>query len=118
MNFMLSISPEQYGESIISTAGFMETLGFGAMMLAIGILTVFAVLAIIWGALILFKMVFHDLPEKRKTTIIAEEAPQVEVAPVVYSESEIVAVLAAAIAMAESESNDNIKFRVVSFKRK
>ena len=119
MNFMLSISPEQYGDSIISTAGFMETLGFGAMMLAIGMLTVFAVLAIIWGALILFKIAFHDLPEKRKTTIISEETPKVEVAPVASSsESEIVAVIAAAIAMAESESGDNIKFRVVSFKRK
>ncbi len=118
MNFILSISPDQYNESIIKTAGVLETLGFGAMMLLIGMLTVFSVLVLLWGALILFKKVFHDLPDKRKASLIKDKTPIIE-EPVdkTVDENEIVAVLAAAIAMAESENGD-IKFRVVSFKRK
>lgn len=116
MNFLLSISPDQYDESIIKTEGFMETLGFGGQMLLLGMGTVFAVLILLWLALTLFKFFFASnrttAPEKKP---IAEEpvavaAPQTE-------DAEIVAVIAAAIAAAESES-DGIKFRVVSFKRK
>ena len=120
MNFMLSISPEQYGESIISTAGFMETLGFGAMMLGIGMLAVFSVLCVLWGALVIFKIAFYDVPNKKKA--LAEAKP-IEVAPTpaptttANEDEELIAVFAAAIAMAESECL-GAKFRVVSFKRK
>ena len=122
MNILLAITPDQYGQKIIDTAGFMETLGFGAMMLGIGMLAVFAVLCLLWGALVLFKIGFYDLPAKKKVTVEAAPAPApvVEAAPVIpaYAEDEeLIAVLAAAIAMAESECL-GAKFRVVSFKRK
>ena len=93
---------------------------FGGAMVLIGMATIFSVLCILWACLALFKVVFHDLPAKKanKATTVSEEAP---VATVVSNASsnddEIVAVIAAAIAMAESES-DGLKFRVVSFKRK
>ena len=116
MNFLLEISKEQYNESIINTAGLTETLKFGLQMVLLGMLTVFSVLVLIMLALYLFKAVFAKAPADKKPAAVVA-AP----APVATNESalneEIVAVIAAAIAMAESES-DGIKFRVVSFKRK
>ena len=122
MNILLAITPDQYSQKIIDTAGFMETLGFGAMMLGIGMLAVFAVLCILWFALVLFKIGFYDLPAKKKATAEAPVAPApvapvVVAAPAVNEDEELIAVLAAAIAMAESE-NLGAKFRVVSFRRK
>ena len=121
MNFLLSVAKSDYADKIIETKGFGETLGFGATMLLIGMATVFAVLCILWICLMGFKVGFHDLPEKRKKAAEAlEAAPQKavveEVAPV-SDDGEIIAAIAAAIAMAESESS-GIKFKVVSFKRK
>ena len=123
MNMLLAITPDQYSQKIIDTAGFMETLGFGAMMLGIGMLAVFSVLCILWFALVLFKIVFYDLPAKRKATAEAPVAPApvapvaVAAVPTANEDEELIAVLAAAIAMAESE-NLGAKFRVVSFRRK
>ena len=96
-----------------------DALIFGGSMFAIGIVTVFAVLCLLWLFLVVFKLVFHDLPKKNPK--------KVSVAPVIITpeksvdtrkedDKEIIAVIAAAIAMAESD-NTGIKFRVVSFKR-
>lgn len=120
MNFLLAITENNYGtENLLGSFSFGEVLGFGVQMLLIGMATVFAVLCIIWLCLILFKLAFHDLPDKRKATKNkAETAEAIDVSHVASTDdSEIVAVIAAAIAMAESESTDT-KFRVVSFKRK
>ena len=38
----------------------------GGVIFVQGLLTVFAVLAILWGALALFKVFFYDIPEKKK----------------------------------------------------
>ncbi len=120
MNFLLEITKEDYGSSIIATKGFAETLGFGAQILLIGMLTVFTVLCILWIALMIFKFFFHDLA-KQEHKEVAAPAPTPtpdHVAAPVSSDDEIVAVIAAAIAMAESETSNGIKFRVVSFKRR
>ena len=90
----------------------------GLMILLIGMLTVFAVLALIWLLLVLFKLAFHDIPAKRKAQSVFEGVVEQEpVSLVNNNDEEIVAVIAAAIAMAESES-DGVKFRVVSFRRR
>ena len=110
---------EDYTKPIIDFANlnggdFGTALAFGGMMLLIGMLTVFAVLCVIWACLSIFKVVFHGVDKKEKP------APAVEVAPVVApvtDDSEIIAVIAAAIAAAESD-NGGAKFKVVSFKRK
>ena len=121
MNFLLSVAKSDYADKIIDTKGFGETLGFGAQMLLIGMATVFAVLSILWISLILFKIFFHDLPEKRKKEAAAVEeapAPVIEAAPAVtYDDGEVIAAIAAAIAMAEAEDS-GLKFKVVSFRRK
>ncbi len=113
---------EDYSQKIVDFSNFNSSqlgsaLLFGLSIVLIGMLTVFAVLIILWIFLTLFKVVFHDLPEKRKNNekaIIIEESTVDTTS--IKSDSEIIAVIAAAIAMAESE-NDGMKFKVVSFKR-
>jgi len=101
----------------------IESLGdkfaFGGVMLLIGMLTVFSVLAILFICLTLFKYAFTRINNAQSKSDAGEPAAVIEqpVAPVSNTEEEIVAVIAAAIAMAESEAT-GIKFRVVSFKRK
>ncbi len=112
-------------EVIVDFANFepsqlFSALTYGGAMLLIGMATVFAVLCLLWLFLVLFKVFFHDLPAKRdkKAAVISPVTPvQETVTPTPSEDNEIVAVIAAAIAMAESESNGT-KFRVVSFKRK
>ena len=95
-----------------------EALLFGLSILVIGMATVFAVLCILWLFLYLFRVVFHDLPKKRPAKNNDNVVTQVEKSneTVTDKDGEIVAVLAAAIAMAESE-NSGMKFRVVSFRK-
>ena len=111
---MLLTNTMDYSQPI---TGFSEKLSFGGMMVLVGMLAVFSVLAIIWLALVIFKAVFNSISTKKenaatKTEVVVPEAP----ATVADPDEEIVAVIAAAIAMAESES-DGIKFKVVSFRR-
>ena len=93
---------------------FIDRLTFGGFMLLLGVAVVFAVLIIIWGSLAIFKLYFskHESAPKVQVT-----APGVETPPTIPQDSEIVAVIAAAIAAAEAES-DGVKFKVVSFRRK
>lgn len=115
MNFFLDIN---YSQNINTGNDFLETVGFGAQMVLIGMVTVFAVLFILWGILLLFKLFFHDLKNKKPEKVVEKVDDAPVYAPAAADQNdEIVAVIAAAIAMAESESG-GIKFRVVSFKRK
>ena len=117
MNMNLLISIDEVNKTA-PLSSFADKLSYGGTMLLIGMLTVFAVLTLIMLSLYAFKFFFHDLAQKKKAT--PKVVQVVEAAPVTVSKSndeEIVAAIAAAIAMAESES-DGIKFRVVSFKRR
>jgi len=117
MNFLLDIPKESYGDKILLEYGFAETLAFGAKILLIGVVAVFGVLCLIWAALALFNRFFsnHKPAQKSAQAPVPVAAP----APVrrASTDEEIVAVIAAAIAMAESEGS-GAKYRVVSFKRK
>lgn len=106
MNALLNIElPTTYEGALL--------LGF--QVVVIGVATVFAVLILIWGLLSLFKVFFgHGSAKEKKDEPTTAPAP---VTPTVSGGDEIVAVIAAAIAMAESE-NCGCKFRVVSFRRK
>ena len=117
MNFLLDVN---FNQSIYESGNTGESLIFGLQVFLIGIATVFAVLCVIWACLAMFKVVFHDIPEKKKNkkvdntpVAVITEAPVTDTA----SGDEIIAVIAAAIAAAESE-NCGVKYRVVSFRRK
>ena len=117
MNFLLDISNVDISKPI-SDLG--DRLMYAGQMLLIGMATVFSVLVVLMFALVLFKFFFHDLPKRQKKTVSDAKAETVTVAPAtsVSNDEEIIAVIAAAIAMAENESGGNKQFRVVSFNRK
>ena len=103
-----NFDPSQLGDALV----------FGGSVLLIGMATVFAVLCILWAFLGLFKLVFHDIPKRKsekstKSVDLAEQATQTVVND---ANEELVAVIAAAIAAAESD-NTGIKFKVVSFRK-
>jgi Na+-transporting methylmalonyl-CoA/oxaloacetate decarboxylase gamma subunit len=96
-----------------------DALVFGGAIMLIGMVTIFAILCLLWLCLILFRVFFHDIPEKRLEK--KQKAASLAVSDTTEEtnttdDSEIIAVIAAAIAMAESEDN-GLKFRVVSFRR-
>ena len=113
----------EYSEAIVKYGSEFDIsqLGkaalFGGSMVLIGMATVFAVLCLLWGCLSVFKLVFHDLPAKKAAKAAVEPEAIMPVAETTSSDDEIIAVIAAAIAMAESECSDT-KFKVVSFRRK
>lgn len=96
---------------------FGETMMLGVQVVLIGMATVFAVLVLIMCLLMVFKIVFarEKKAEPKKPTVAVTAAPVVATAPT--DNGEIIAVIAAAIAMAENDAPGG-KFRVVSFKRK
>ncbi len=108
MNALLKIAlPTTFGDTVL----------LGAQVMLIGVATVFSVLILIMGILMIFKTVFsgEKKVEQKKAPTVVPPAPVA--APVQSNDGEIIAVIAAAIAMAESEFAAG-KFRVVSFKRK
>ena len=121
----MGLKPESFGERVeIVLQGFVT-----------GMLSVFAVLALLWGIISVSKVFLYDIPNKKKNAKIAEkssakapEAPAVSEpeTPATVSEQssddgELAAVITAAIAaMIESGDYKNEfvgGFRVVSFKR-
>ncbi len=119
MNFLLDITKDQYGwTDLINKVGFTETILFGLQMLLLGMGAVFSVLCLIWGCLSIFSLVFSKKNKSTAKKVVTPKPVQI-VTPVntASQNDEIVAVIAAAIAMAESEGN-GAKFRVVSFTRK
>lgn len=117
MNFLLNTTVD-YSKPI---EGFGEQFKFGLEILLLGISAVFAVLCVIWISLVIFRIVFHDMPQKKsnqpKADVITSSPAPITPIHTSSNDEEIVAVIAAAIAAAESENN-GIKFRVVSFKKR
>lgn len=109
MNFLLDSNPANLG----------ETLALGGEVVLVGVLSVFAVLGLIWACLLIFKIVFHDMKQSGKVVVESKKAETEVVVPVSRptEDTEIIAVLAAAIAAAESDCA-GLKFRVVSYRRK
>ena len=116
MNFLLEFSKEQFAQKKLP---IKEILSSGGMVVLTGMLTVFGVLCLLWLTLVAFKFFFYDLKQKSEKTKEIKDVPvPVNQAPATSDGDEIIAVIAAAIAMAESEFGGNKQFRVVSFKRK
>ncbi len=125
MSFLLDAT-SRFGEE----GGYMtigEVFANGGKYFLLGILTVFAVLGIIWAFLEIFhracgiaqKKTIVEIPE---TKAEATPAPVATQTPVVTSvpetdDAEIIAVIAAAIEAAKAET-PNGQFRVVSFRKK
>jgi uncharacterized membrane protein YebE (DUF533 family) len=105
-----------------------DVLAGGFPVFLVGLLTVFAVLAIIWGVLEVFHYLAYTLPHKKMESkknassstpaeSLQEDASIADAIPTQPQDEEIVAVIAAAIAAAEAD-HPNGQFRVVSFRKK
>lgn len=98
---------------------FLDRLSDGGRILLTGMLTVFAVLCIIWFCLYLMRLFFYDLPKKRAAAstdvpeAVAEE--NIAPAPAAADDAALIAVIAAAVAAYTGESEES--FRVVAFRR-
>ena len=121
-NLVILASVENWGER------WENFTGKGIQTFILGMLTVFAVLAILWGCLEIFRYVFYTIPEKKKANVAAA-AP---VAPVAVAEPEaidysddgevVAAIIAAITAMRNDEAAESgvasTAFRVVSFRKR
>ena len=89
-----------------------------------GVVMVFSVLSILWGALSIFKLIFAKPAPKKKAepTPAAEPVniPEPIVVPSANNDAELIAVLTAAIVAYEASQGNEVApggFRVVSFRR-
>ena len=103
-----------------------ETAQLLWMVPLVGMLMVFSVLSILWGVLILFKLIFARPKKEKKAKEAPESAPVAEAAPTASvassanDDAELIAILTAAIYAYEAEQNPEApigNFRVVSYRR-
>ena len=124
MNQLLSAATTQAEHFVGSTFG--ERASYALSHTGVGMLIIFAVLAVIWAVLAIFKVVFAGKSEKKEETPAPEKkaapapAPAaVPAAPVAASsyDEEIVAAITAAITLMREAEGTTGTFRVVSFRR-
>ena len=102
--------------------------GMGIQTFILGMLTIFSVLAILWGCLEVFRYVFYTIPEKKKAaapapeTVAAPAAAEPEVADYSDDGEVVAAIIAAITAMRSDEAAESgvpsTGFRVVSFRKR
>ena len=96
----------------------MEKMGEGVVVLVIGMTIVFSVLILLWAILLGFEQVFYKIPQKKKAKAQAKPQPQEAtaqtVAPVVEEDdTEIVAVITAAICAMTNQNASNFKIKSI-----
>ena len=107
-----------------------DAFAYGIPLSLFGFATVFAVLALIWGILSLFKVVFYTIPNARKNPKKAVEVKKAEpkvAQPIVtetvsvqsaQDDSDVEAIIAAIEAYRSETTGKTGGFRVVSFKKR
>ncbi len=118
------IAADGYAENDIM-GRFLEK---GLSTAILGMVTVFAVLSLLWGCLEIFKYVFYTLPERKKNAQNASPEAQVsesaasEPEPTVYETEDdgelVAAIMAAVSAYRAEEGAPAMGFRVVSFRKR
>lgn len=96
--------------------GVLDILSYGSQMVLIGMAAIFAVLIIILVFIKLLQFLLTGTSSEKPSKAKKEIPTEIPAVTENSMNEEIVAVIAAAIAMAESESN-GLKFRVVSFRK-
>ncbi len=112
--------------TLLTAMNFGERTAYAGRMTLIGMATVFAALAILWGALELFRIALQRGSGEKapkapaKVTPVAPAAPAAPVSPAPQTnDNEIVAAITAAVSLMLAEENGGVVpgFRVVSFRR-
>ena len=94
---------------------FGEKMLIGGQVTLLGMGTVFAVLALLWGLVELLHFLLKPFTEQKKPKAVEPAAPIAEEPVQETDDSEIVAAIIAAVSAATGKSPS--AFRVVSFKR-
>ena len=100
-----------------------ERLALAGQMTLLGMAMIFAVLSVLWGVLTIFKLIFAREPKKKVEKQPAAEPvviPEPVVVPEEADDTELIAILTAAIAAYEASNGNEVApggFRVVSFRR-
>ncbi len=108
---------------------FGEAISYSLSKSLFGLLMVFGILALLWGFLVLFKIAFYTIPNKRKaksekikdekTAPVKADSAMETVPSAPSNEGEIVAAITAAISAFRGASGESVGgFRVVSFKKR
>lgn len=102
-----------------------EKMSEGLVVLGVGVMVVFGVLILLWGLLELMRVVFYDVPKKRKASPAAGTSAQASApvqqgivnAPAVSvqeeDDEELIAVITAAVAAAMDTSAHNLRIKSV-----
>ncbi len=128
----LGVSAVESDEEALGGIFSLERIKYAVSVTLQGMLMIFAVLALLWGVVAVFKVFLHDIPNKKAAKSKALAKAVAEVAAPVEQESEIAAaeaddgeiVAAITAAIAATLSSEEYKgqfasgFRVVSFSRK
>lgn len=126
MNQLLSAATTQAEHFVGNTFG--ERASYALSHTGVGMLIIFAVLAVIWAVLAVFKVIFAgktdkkekvaETPEKKSEVVPSTPAP-VATVPIAASstDEEIVAAITAAITLMREAEGTSGTFRVVSFRR-
>ena len=126
MNQLLSAATTQAEHFVGNTFG--ERASYALSHTGVGMLIIFAVLAVIWAVLAVFKVIFAgktdkkekaaETPEKKSEVVPSTPAP-VATVPITASstDEEIVAAITAAITLMREAEGTSGTFRVVSFRR-
>lgn len=100
-----------------------ERLLEGGKVFLIGMVTVFAVLALLWLVMALFRVLFYkkNTDEDATNVIKVEDVPSLENIPLATSvssdDTQLIAVITAAIAAYNASAGNALPFRVVSYRR-
>lgn len=120
-SFLASTVPDPANYPVPEDAG--GKLAYGLQVTAIGLLTVFAVLAILMIIVYLFRLFFYTIPMRKNSKATAPEVKEEKISTVAVAESEdedeIAAVIAAAIAAIYEPNQVSVrqKYKIKSFKR-
>ena len=114
----------KYQDVIDSGMFSSERWALAGEMILIGMGMVFAVLAILWAVLAIFKLIFAKPEPKEKAEPTTKAEPVATPEPVVAEkqtdDTELIAILTAAIAAYEAGNGNEVApggFKVVSFRR-
>ena len=101
------------------TLTFAERMQFAGTGTVIGVLTVFVVLIFLWGVLVVMQKIFNRPVQTKQETVVEQpvSVPVQSQAQPEQDNTQLIAVLTAAVAAVLNTQNAATNFRIKSFRR-